>query len=111
VRLLGLESQETTRGEECGSADVDLNECVGGYCVYRVEIEEVGREARVEKSFSQDTLLYLPGWYRVDLGAQCLVKDPVSKTQCVRACGGLPSPLPGSQPVSVRCRARAPTQV
>jgi hypothetical protein len=30
---------------------------------------------------------------------------------CVRACGGLLSPLLGSQPVSVRCRARAPAQV
>ena len=43
------------------------------------------------------------GWI---LGAQCLVR-----VLCVRARGGLPSPLPGSQPVSVRCRARAPAQV
>jgi hypothetical protein len=52
------------------------------------------------------TLLSLPGFIGWILGDQCLVR-----VLCVRACGGLLSPLPGSQPVSVRCRARAPPQV
>jgi hypothetical protein len=35
----------------------------------------------------------------------------LSRSCACAQCGGLLSPLAGSQPVSVRCRARAPTQV